>query len=329
MARQYGKRINLHKEQNKPTSSQVSKINLKSLKSLLRNNNRSIKQGRYGRAGIANTFRISGTSSTDKFLWNDGGKSLSDMPSLSNPFYNYLQTACIGRLKIPQCSNTTGTTSLSITSAKLDNLIKKGDKFYLCNPSKFYFKELTCDADLLASDNSITITSTNFTTSDWFPAGSLLVADNQKAMQTTANAIEYKKFTLTNAQYKTLQSSIYTLLPPSAGKIHLPISCYIQYIHGGDEMTTADLYIGHNRSTIVGDYWGSIDRAFWRIRDNQLLQLGASTYGAGASGNFVAIPIKCRSTDGTGKALELYTTSNFTSAGSYIKVHLYYKTIVS
>ena len=108
----------------------------------------------------------------------------------------------------------------------------------------------------------------------------------------------------------------------------MPISCYIQYIHGADEMTRGSLYIGHNASsTSIGNYWGSIKDFVYRSRDSKLYQLGASTYGAGTSVDFVNTSLKSSSNDGRASALKLYTSANFTSSSSYIIVHLWYNII--
>ena len=57
--------------------------------------------------------------------------------------------------------------------------------------------------------------------------------------------------------------------------------------------------------------------------------MGASTYGAGLGSDNAKIPLKINNSDGTNIALKLHSSLNFTSTGSYIKVHLYYKTITA
>ena len=97
---------------------------------------------------------------------------------LSNPFYNYLMKNSITRLSATLKSATTGTTTISILAPGTDNLLRKGDTFYIYNRKNFKSIQLTADADVLHSSTSITITSTNFKRSDYYPGGSFIVADN-------------------------------------------------------------------------------------------------------------------------------------------------------
>lgn len=247
---------------------------------------------------------------------------------LANPFYNYLMKNSVTRISTTLKSATTGTTTLSVIAPGSDYMIRAKDTFYLYNRKTFNSMQLTATEDLMSSQTSITIGSTNFKRSDYYPAGSFIVADNRVLMQRAANAIEYKYFRLSNAAYKLLLTSPYTLLAADPGYLHMPISCYINYVHGADELTNTDLYIGHNSgSTTAGDYWGSLGSAFYRDRNSLLFQIGASTYGAGVEADYNDIPQKSSGDNGTGDALTLYTAHNFVSASSYIELHLYYKSI--
>ena len=325
MARQYGKNIDLFKKENTRPSSQLSGMNLVALKNIAKFS----KKHKNKRYADKNDFPFApiGTTSTDTSIYQDAGPSLFDLASYKNPFYNYLQTASITRLKLGQTIKTTGTTSLSIQRPKLDNLLKKGDDFYLFNAKTFNSKELTCDADLSSSDDTITITSTNFNMSDWFPTGSFVVADNQRAMQRNASAIDYRKIIVDNSAYTALNTNPITLLAAETDKTHLPISCYIQYLHLTDELSNYDLYIGHDSgSTTIGDYWGSIDSFAYRERNNVLYQIGASTFAAGSPTDFSSTPMKIDSSAGSGLGLYLYTTGNYTSSSSCV-LHLHYTTL--
>tara|TARA_Y100001973_G_C5178658_1_gene323552 strand:- start:171 stop:1166 length:996 start_codon:yes stop_codon:yes gene_type:complete len=330
MAKQYGKNISLHKKENERPSSQVKGMNpkvLKKLNTILTNRGTLNNKGRkfnYQWLPVVNTAT---GALVDPSIRT---QSFKDFPHFKNPFYNYLQTAAISILSTSQITNTTGTTSLNIKATGKDYLLRKGDKFYLFNNLTFDWMQLTCDADLMSSDTTLTITSTDFSSGNHFPVRSLIVADNQQAMETTSNAIQYKKYTLTNAEYKLLRTNGYNLLAAETGMLHLPISCYIQYKHGADEMARSSLYIGYNMpSTTIGTYWGSITDFAYRSRDSMLYQIGASTYSASLTSNdYKTTPLKSNDTDGTGEKLDLYTSINFTSASSYIVVHLYYKTIV-
>jgi len=208
-----------------------------------------------------------------------------------------------------------------------DYLLRKGDTFYIYDQFSYKNKQLTADADLLHGDVRITITSTSFIKgTDMFRDGAFIIFDNKTLVERVSNSILYKKYTLTNAEYKALRTSPYTLLAAETNKIHLPISCYIQYKHGADEMTRGSLYIGHNSpSTTLGNYWGGIVDFVYRERNDLLYQIGASTYAS--PGFSTGYPLKSDGDDGTGSALTLYTSSSFTSPTSYIILHLYYKTI--
>ena len=262
-------------------------------------------------------------------IFTTGGKSLKDFPHFKNPFYNYLQTASIARLTLGQTNKNTGATSISITSPSKDYLLRAGDNFYLFNSLTFNYLELTCRADLMATDTTITIPSFDFTTAHHFPPGSYVVADNQGSMETISNAPQLKRFDLTNAEYKTLNTAPYILLPAIPSRLHIPLNATIVYNHGADEGTQADLYIGHNSpSFVAGDYWASINEPFYRSRHSQLYQLSPGIYSAGLTTNFESIPRKISATNGTNQPLSVYTTSNYTSLSSTITILLYYKTIV-
>ena len=326
--KKYGKNINTDKlQKSKPLngnpSNQISSMPLPLSNKIKDIDNSIIDPKRYS------TF-TSTSYPTDGTALSPNQRTPRDYPKdLANPLYNYFFKNSITRLSLTLKSVTTGTTSINIVAGVEDFSIRKGDEFYIYNNKNFKSIKLTADADLFHSDTTITITATNFKRSDYYPAGSFILPNNKKSIQSISNGIEYKKYTLTNAQYKTLYSSPYTLLAAEAGSIHLPISCYIQYIHGGDEMVRSNLYIGHNVSTLIGKYWASILNFAYRNRDSMLFQMGASTYGAGLGSDNAKIPLKINNSDGTNIALKLHSSLNFTSTGSYIKVHLYYKTITA
>lgn len=327
MAKKYGKNINFLKKQTPQPSTQVSGVPLQSLIGLSNLSKAVTLKGKGVQKGTPTMPRggnwFEGSSSTNgAFLtkrdYFDNQKS--------SPFYNYLIENCIARTKTPIYDGTLA--SLNIIPTGVDNLLKKGDTFYIFNTNTFRSTQLTADDDLTSTATLVRFSSTVFTKADYYPSGSYIIADNKKQIKKVSEGLVYKKFTLTNAEYTALNTTPYTLLTGLTNYIHMPVSCYIQLIHGADEMTTADLYIGHTSgSTTVKDYWASLDRAFYRERNNVLIQLGASTYGAGSSTGYQSIPTKSKDDDARGDSLYLYSTSDFTSASNIIVLHLWYQTI--
>ena len=327
MAKKYGKKINLIDKLNKRPSTQVSGTPFKSISNVNRLFSAVTLKGKGYRRGVPTTPRggkwFEGSSST-------AGKTVTEASEFkldnTNPFYNYLIENSIARTITPVLGGSM--ISLKIITTGVDSLVKKGDTFYIYNPRTFRYKKLTADQDLNSGDTSIRFTSTTFTRGEYYPTNSYIIADNKQQIKKVNEGVLYKKFTLSNAEYKTLYTSPYTLLTGESNYIHMPITCYIQYIHGADEMTRADLYIGHDSgTTTIGEYWGSVNEAFYRHRNAVLLQIGASTYSAGSSGNYIGTVYKSSSDDARADDLTLYTTADYTSASSYIIVHLWYQTI--
>ena len=257
------------------------------------------------------------------------------VPGTNNPFYIFLLENAIAQTtdKIRPGTHTSIPIVNYYNSGHLgyDYLLRKGDYFYIYNRKTFKSLYLQCDRDLLDTDTSIIITSTTISVNDNIISGSLIVPDFKKMTARVSNTPEFKRFDLTNSAYRALNSTPLTLLSGVSGKLHIPLSVTILLNHGGvgaDEMTSADLYVGHNAtSTIIGNYWASMDRAFYRARNDQYFQLSAGIYGAGSSTDFSRIPTKSTFNDAKGRDLKLYTTANFTSTSNTIKVFLYYKTI--
>ena len=319
MAR-YGKRINTQKKYKNPPSTQVSGMDIKSLHTLKRLAGVKFKNKK--NLGVQPNFLGDGTYKNPALTATYG-------PSLSNPFYNYLLSNCITRTK--SYINSSGASiGFDIIATGRDFMLRKGDSFYIYDPYTFFSKKLTCDVDLLGTATNLRFTSTTFNKGkDKFSSGSFILADNKEIVERANNSLQYKKIELSNADYKNMGLAPQVLLSGESNRIHLPVSCYIQYIHSGDdEMTVANLYIGHTSgSTTVGNYWGSIKSAFYRARNSLLFQIGGSTYAAGTSANYATTPMKSSGDDASGDDLLMYTSTNFTSASSTINVHLWYKTI--
>jgi len=329
MAKQYGKNIDLHKKLNNRPSNQISAVNQKVLKNLVSVlANKGTLNNKGGGPGFEFLPYADGSGHLQPSIFTTGGKSLKDFPHFKNPFYNYLQTASIATLTLGQTNKNTGATSISITSPSKDYLLRKKDKFYLFNRLTFNYLELTANADLMATDSTISITSFDFTTAHHFPPGSFVVADNQRSMETISNSPQFKRFDITNAEYKTLNTAPYTLLGAETGVLHIPLNATIVYTHGADELVNAGLYIGHGTATSIGQYWASIHAFAYRNRTDMLYQLSPGIYGASTSTGYKTIPVKSTSDNGVGNALSLYSSANFASPASTISVFLYYKSVV-
>lgn len=328
MYKKFGKHINTNKLQKgnplkgKP-SNQASGLPMRLTKKIKQLTNDIINPKRYS-TYLLPSFPTDGSTTSNLIR-----EPRDNNKDLSNPFYNYLMKNCITRISTTLKSATTGTTSISILAPGVDYLLRKGDTFYLYNRKSFKSMELTADANLMSTDTSITITATNFKRSDYYMAGSFIIANNQTIIERASNAPEFKRFDLTNAEYKALQSSPFILLAAETGKLHIPLNATILYNHGANEMTRSNLFIGYNSlSTTIGNYWASINNAFYRNISNMIFQLSPGIYGAGSSSDHSVIAMKDSTSNSVGDALYLYGNVNFTSPSSTITVLLYYKTIV-
>ena len=254
MYKKYGKHINTNKLQKgnplkgKP-SNQASGLPMRLTKKIKQLTNDIINPKRYS-TYLLPSFPTDGSTTSDlRTEPRDNNKDVS------NPFYNYLMKNCITRISTTLKSATVGTASISILAPGVDYLLRSGDTFYLYNRKTFKSMQLTCKVDLMSTDTSITITSTNFKRSDYYMAGSFIIANNQTITQRASNAPEFKRFDLTNAEYKALQSSPFTLLAAQVGKLHIPLNATIIYNYGANELTRSDLFIGYNSlSTTIGTY---------------------------------------------------------------------------
>lgn len=247
-----------------------------------------------------------------------------------SPFKKWLHENCVARIKKAIRNGTHTVLNIAGTPSQKgtkDYAIRKGDTFYVYDSQTYKHIKLTAQSDLLSTSTTLSTNSFTIKHQQHFASASYILPDFNIITERASNSIQMKRFDVTNAQYKTLNNSPFELLPATTGVLHMPISCYIVLNYASDEMVNADAYIGHNRSTTIGEYWGSIDRFAYRSRYSQLFQIGASTYGAGSSLEFSRTPIKSGQNNGVGLALELITTSNFTNPGNTLTILLYYKSI--
>ena len=326
MSKLYGKRLEWSKKMGTRPSTQVNKMNLKSLLRLTSLGTGFKNKRQYGGMYGLVKAPINGSTTvgTPTVLAN---WDVDKRSSLAGPFYNYLLDNCITTTNEHLTTNQS-IHSITINAAQYDRMLKKGDTFYLVNRKSFNMKKLMCDNDLLNGITTLSITSTAFTKADWFPLGSFIVADNKKSVEVVSNAPLFKKISLTNTEYKSLNTSPFTLLSAETGVLKIPLNIAVRYIHGADEMTRAKIYIGHNSPQyFVGTYWASIDNAFYRGRDNQLLNFGSESYGAESTSKYKFTNIKSSSNDAFGLALKLYANTDFTSASSTIEIYINYMEI--
>tara|TARA_R100000655_G_scaffold31221_1_gene62671 strand:- start:8490 stop:9461 length:972 start_codon:yes stop_codon:yes gene_type:complete len=322
MAKRYGKNIDMHKLVNKRPSNNLISPRLRNfiekVNTTTQKNNKFYEPHR--------KQLPTGEGETSTHFATDNNRT----PGLNNPFYLWLLDNSICRIAKKIIPGAAVSIDIANPTGHLgENLLRKGDYFYIYNNKTYQSIRLRSDLDLADNATSIRMVSNTFTIADIFNSGSFIVPDYKVQTQRLSNVPELKEYTLTNTEYKSLSSSPYTLLAAETGKLHIPLSATIIYNHGADEMTRADLYIGHNASlTSIGQYWSSLDEAFYRSRDSMLVQLSPGIYSAGAGTDYQMIPYKALRSTGSGLALKLYTSTNFTSASSYIKVILYYKTIV-
>ncbi len=315
MAKKYGKRIDIKELLSKRPSTQVSGVPFKALSGITKLQNFQIPKGRYG-SDIRNRILPLNGQTTGALAIGDA--PIDHMGGMANPFYNYLLDNCITRATSSITSGTGATTTMGVIASGTDYLLRAGDTFYIFNINTFRSKLLTCNQDLLGTATTLRITSTSFTKGDWFPSGSMIVADNKLVTERASNAIEYKKYTLSNAQYQALNVG-YTLLAAATDVLHIPINCCIEYIYGASENVDYDLYLGHgNGSAIAADFWGKIPSFVYRSGTNEIYDIGAFTN---------AVAQKNRSTNSSGEGLFLYSDAIPTSASSYIIVHLFYKSL--
>jgi len=312
-----GKRIRVKDRMKTPRSFTGSYLNTQNSKRFLKNHNPNI-------------------SGRTKFLLTDLGKADPSSTSNNDAFGIWLRKNAITTLKFTLNSTAT-LTSVPIRPPSEygggDYLLRKGDTFYIYCQFTYNSIKLRANADLMHSSTILSFTSTSFIKGrDTFRDGAFIIFDNKVVTERISNAPQLKRFDLTNSAYKSLNSTPLTLLTGETGKLHIPLNVSIILVQGGagaDELTSADLYVGHSAtSTLRGNFWASIDRAFYRARNNQYYQLSPGIYGAGASTDFKNIPLKSTFNDAIGRDLKLYTTANFTSTANTIKVILYYKTIV-
>lgn len=320
MAKPYGKNIDLHKKFNKRLPN--SRRSPKDLLFISKTNTGTTKNTRYY---TPYKFQLPrGGDSTTQYATNNNRN-----PAYNSSFYLWLLDNAICQIKHGITPGAATSIAIANPDLKLgaNYLLRKGDYFWIYNRRSFKSMRLQCDGDVLDTATSITIVSTTFKIQDRLPAGSIIVPDFQIMTERVSNTPQLKRFDLTNTEYKNLQSSPYTLLAAEAGKIHIPLSATLIINYTSDEMTPTALYIGHNGSTTIGEYWASLDRAFWRSRNSQMVQLTPFTQGTGTFDNDTK-PIISKNNNTSGLPLRLYATSNYTNTSNTLTILLYYKTIV-
>ena len=326
MAKPYGKNIDLHREENKRKPNTI--IAPKALNDFTRLNNTTQSNKLYQNNLPGATIIKGGTSSSGRFT------ALNNrVPGYNNPFYLFLLDNAI--CQIGEKIKPGAATSVKIANPSSDlggkSLLRKGDTFWIYNRKTYKSVKLTCSSDLRYNDTSVTFDSYTFTSSDNFISGSIVVPDYKAITDRVSNVPLFKQVELNNTSYTNLNTVPLTLLGGEANMLHIPLSCTILLNYGADEMTLADLYIGHNEGsaneTTIGYYWASLDRAFYRLRNNVIVELTPYSFSAGSGADFARKPYLSLGDNAVGSSLKLYTTTDFTSASNTLTICLYYKTI--
>tara|TARA_E500000331_G_scaffold357352_1_gene418782 strand:- start:1128 stop:2099 length:972 start_codon:yes stop_codon:yes gene_type:complete len=321
MAHKYQNKINLHKQNNTKPSAQVSGLNMITLQHIEKMK-AVVKGRRYGGGGFP---LVSGLSPGHSVPWRNVPGIMDHSTHRSSPFYNYLSKNAITRTTATIMEKSTvGKTSIKIIAPVIDYQIRRGDTFYLYNCNNFSSIKLTANSDLLSTHTSLQIVSTMFTRDQYFPGGSFIMPDSSLLFERATNAPNFKRIELSSTQYQNLNTSPLVLLAAQPDTLHIPLSATLLYKYDSTEMTRTDLFIGHNAiSPVIGFYWSRYNEAFYRERDDMLIQMTVGTYNNTSS---PGIPIIYRNNRGIGLPLALYTSANFTGT-SGLTVLLYYKSI--
>lgn len=167
----YNKRINIQKKYKDFPSTQSSGMPIKSISNIsklnknITNNNQMINP-LIGRPSV-------GTSVIPEYNNSD------NVSGLVNPFYIYLLNNSITRTTIP-INETASVGVIYIVNTTIDNLLKRGDTFYIYNPKNFKSILLTCALDLVTTSPIIRIISQQFYKGqDNFPSGSFIIKNTK------------------------------------------------------------------------------------------------------------------------------------------------------
>lgn len=324
MAKPFGKNINLQKIKSKrPSNNALTPRQLNTIHNL--NNTRKKSQYRWDGNKNPSTTGYMGGDTNGGASATKRGWSVKYSPGYTNPFYLFLCDNAICELSKKIKPGAATTINIANPTGHLGiNLLRKDDYFYIYNTTTYKSIRLQCKSDLADNATSITIPSTTFVMSDNYPPGSIVVPDYKVQTQRLSNVPNFKKYELTQTQYQNLNTSPLELLPATANVLHIPLSATLVYKHDSDEMTRADLFIGHNAtSSVIGQYWSRYNEAFYRIRDSLLAQMTVGTYNTTTA---PGIPLISARNNGVGLALKMYTSVNFTGT-SGLTVYLYYKSI--
>ena len=243
---------------------------------------------------------------------------------LYGPLYAYLRDNYIARTKLYINQNATGVHDITLTSTGLKCNIAKGTKLWIYDVRTWRSIQVRTKTYHKTGDTTLVCDNFNLKKGlNSFRPQSYIVLD---VPEQVGNRVDYARYEIPSAAYKTLASNPYELLPAITDHLHIPISCTILYNRTADEMTRSDLFVGHGRSSTIGQYWGGLKEAFYRSRDKQHVELTAMSYSPSFATDYTKKPYINLRSNNIGNALELYGTTNFTSSNS-LTLLLFFKTI--
>lgn len=207
-------------------------------------------------------------------------------------------------------SNISGTiTSIGINTTGFD-IIKNGDKLIIVNPVTGVGVDVNVTADVKGSDNLIAVASVVL----YAPAGSFVMFQEEFLNYFVRGGTITYKTTISNADYKTLNTSPVTLVTGSTGLVMIPVNLLI--ITDGystdDEGNSVTLFCGHGTSTSAGQYWDNILAFNFRLRNNSTWNMTGDTG-------------KIYNTSISGQGINLYSSGAFESDDFTLKVYLTYR----
>ena len=201
------------------------------------------------------------------------------------------------------------TSSIPINTVGYD-IIKNRDRLVIVNPVTGVSTDINVLADVKSGDTAITIVSTTI----YAPAGSFIMFKEDWLNNFIRGGTLTVKKTITNAEYKTLNTSPVTLVSGISGVVLIPVNLLIitsGYVND-DEGNSRYLYCGHSTTTGTGTYWDSIRNFNYRERSNSTWNMTGDTgkiFGSSVSGQ----PIK------------LYSNGSFESDDFSLTVYLTYR----
>lgn len=189
-------------------------------------------------------------------------------------------------------------------------IIKNADKLIIVNPVTGVGTDVNVTADVKGSDVSISVASVVI----YAPAGSFVMFQEEFLNYFVRGGTITTKKLISNADYKTLNTSPVTLVTGVTGLVMIPVNLLIitDSYSTDDESNNIILYCGHGTSTTAGQYWDNILSFNYRLRKNTTWNM------TGDTGKIYDSSI-------AGQAINLYSNLAFESDDFTLKVYLTYR----